>query len=79
MRASFVSACSLGGFSSMMLWAGAIVFGSINKPDAAVMKLKNSPLNYGIMAGLNTRPRTTYLAAVTNPNEALEPPKTEAK
>src|SRR5437588_6172028 len=51
--------------------AGAIVFGSINKPDAAVTRLKNSPLNYGLMAALNTRPRTTYLAAVTNPNEAL--------
>ncbi|HVS34412.1 MAG TPA: TAT-variant-translocated molybdopterin oxidoreductase [Gemmataceae bacterium] len=56
--------------------AGAIVFGNINDPNSAVMKRKNSPLNYGLMAELNTRPRTTYLTAITNPNPELQPKAT---
>jgi molybdopterin-containing oxidoreductase family iron-sulfur binding subunit len=51
----------------------AIVFGNVNDSASAVSKLKASPLNYGLLEELNTRPRTTYIAIVRNPNTELEP------
>ena len=35
-------------------------------------KLKQQERNYGLLEDLGTRPRTTYLAVVRNPNPALE-------
>jgi len=52
--------------------AGAISFGDLNDPKSKVSLLRAEGRNYGLLEDLNTRPRTTYMAVVTNPNPELE-------
>ena len=49
----------------------AITFGNKNDKNSRVAQLKAQPRNYTVLADQNTRPRTSYIAGVVNPNPDL--------
>ena len=52
--------------------AQVFTFGNINDKESRVAKLRADERTYQVLADINTRPRTTYLAPVINPNTELE-------
>ncbi|BCM17953.1 TAT-variant-translocated molybdopterin oxidoreductase [Mesorhizobium sp. J8] len=52
----------------------AITFGDRNRKNAKVVREKSAPQNYALLEELNTRPRTTYLGKISNPNGRLAMP-----
>ena len=52
--------------------AQAITFGNRNDRQSRVAKLQAGERTYQVLADVNARPRTTYVAAVLNPNRELE-------
>jgi MoCo/4Fe-4S cofactor protein with predicted Tat translocation signal len=52
--------------------ADAIIFGNINDPNSRVTKLKAEARDYHLLEDLNTRPRTSYLAEIRNPNPDMK-------
>jgi molybdopterin-containing oxidoreductase family iron-sulfur binding subunit len=57
----------------------AIAFGDVNDQATEVSRWKAEKRNYTLLDGLNTRPRTSYLARLRNPNPALEPAVSKAE
>jgi molybdopterin-containing oxidoreductase family iron-sulfur binding subunit len=51
--------------------ARAIAFGDLNDPASEIARWKSQTRNYALLEELNTRPRTTYLALVANPNPEI--------
>jgi molybdopterin-containing oxidoreductase family iron-sulfur binding subunit len=54
--------------------SNSIVFGDINDPESKVKKLREGGRSYLLLGYLNTRPRTSYLVGVKNPNPKLREP-----
>jgi len=62
---AFTSACA------QACPAGAIVFGNLNDSESRVSRLKRQDRDYSVLEFLATKPRTTYLARVRNPNRGM--------
>jgi MoCo/4Fe-4S cofactor protein with predicted Tat translocation signal len=62
---SFTTACA------QACPAGAIVFGNLKDPESRVSQLKGLDRDYSVLELLYTRPRTTYLARIRNPNPKM--------
>ena len=62
---AFTSACA------QACPAEAITFGNIAQADSRVSVLRKMDQNYSVLEWLNLRPRTTYLAKISNPNPEL--------
>ena len=54
----------------------AIIFGDKNDRESAVVKRKDTPLDYVLLDELNTKPRTSYSALIRNPNPAIKTEET---
>lgn len=51
---------------------GAISFGNLRDQKSRVAQIKKQNRNYNLLEELNTKPRTSYLARIKNPNPKLE-------
>jgi molybdopterin-containing oxidoreductase family iron-sulfur binding subunit len=56
----------------------AIMFGDLNDPKSRVSQWKRHSLNYSLLGELNTRPRTTYLTEIRNPNPMVQKSEKES-
>jgi molybdopterin-containing oxidoreductase family iron-sulfur binding subunit len=54
----------------------SIIFGNLNDPNSQVARQRALSRNYTLLADLNTKPRTTYLATVPNRNPTFPPATT---
>ncbi|HXX69044.1 MAG TPA: Fe-S-cluster-containing hydrogenase [Polyangiaceae bacterium] len=51
--------------------ADAIVFGDVNDPRSKVTTASRTDRRFGLLAEVGTRPRTTYLGKIRNPNPEM--------
>ncbi|HRQ87291.1 MAG TPA: 4Fe-4S dicluster domain-containing protein, partial [Bacteroidia bacterium] len=51
--------------------AGAITFGNLKDPKDKINAAKKNPRNYDLLKYIGTRPRTSYLARIKNPNPKM--------